>query len=415
LSTPRILLADCDSYFVRCAMLADPEGAGRSELVIVGGRAESRGVVTSASYAARKYGVHAGMPMATAVRLCPKAVFAPVPMDVVRAKHHEVRAVLDDFSPVVEAASVDEFYLDLTGTEMLYRGEPLEETARRIQQEVMDRTGISISIGAATGRTLAKMAASVNKPFGVHVVPPGGEAEFMARFDLADIPGVGPSLTEALRRRGASAVRDLHRIDLATLTSWVGGSRAEWLWRLSRGEDGGRVAPRSAPQKSVSHERTFARDIADPEELETRLMMLAVETGASLRADGLRGRTVTVRIRYADFTDRSASRTIPDPIESDRAIYTVARELLRGLLARRGGGVRLLGVGVSKLMGEDDGPEELVLFDDAPGGPETERDRKLAQASDRLRGKFGKQAIVPARIANRNVKDGPRGRGGSET
>jgi DNA polymerase IV len=407
----RILLADCDSYFVRCAMLADPEGAGKSELVIVGGSASARGVVTSASYAARKFGVHAGMPMATAMRLCPKAVVVPVPGEMVSRKHHEVRAVLDEFSPVVEAASVDEFYLDLTGTEMLYRGEALEETARRIQREVLDRTGISISIGAATGRTLAKMAASVNKPFGVHVVPPGGEAEFMARFDLADIPGVGPSLAEWLRRRGAVTVRDLLPIDLPTLVSWLGDSRAEWLYHLARGEDHGRVSPRR-PQKSVSHERTFATDIRDPEELETRLMMLAVETGASLRAEGLRGRTVTVRIRYADFTDRSASRTAPEPIESDRAIFGIARELLRGLLARRGGGVRLLGVGMSKLAGDEE--EDLTLFGETPGGPETERDRKLAAASDRLRGKFGKGALVPARIARRAPKDGTRGRGGSQ-
>lgn len=415
MSIPRILLADCDSYFVRCAMLADPEGAGKSDLVIVGGRANARGVVTSASYAARKFGVHAGMPMATAVRLCPTAVFAPVPGEMVSRKHHEVRAVLDDFAPVVEAASVDEFYLDMTGTEMLYRGESLEDTARRIQQAVMDRTGISISIGGATGRTLAKMAASVNKPFGVHIVPAGGEADFMSRFELSDIPGVGPALAESLRRRGATMVRDLARMDLPTLVSWLGDSRAEWLYRLARGEDAGRVTTRR-PQKSVSHERTFSKDVADPEELETRLMMLAVDTGASLRADNLRGRTVTVRIRYADFTDKSASRTVPDPIESDRAIFTVARDLLRGLLDKRGGGVRLLGVGMSKLVGEDEEDEELVLFDDAPDGPETERDRRIAAASDRLRDKFGKEAIVPARIVRRNVRDGgTRGRGGSET
>jgi DNA polymerase-4 len=409
---PRILLADCDSYFVRCAMLADPEGAGASDLVIVGGRADSRGVVTSASYAARKYGVHAGMPMATAVRLCPNAVFVPVPGEMVNRKHHEVRAVLDDFSPVVEAASVDEFYLDLTGTEMLYRGESLEQTALRIQREVMDRTGISISIGGATGRTLAKMAASVNKPFGVHIVPPGGEAAFMQRFELSDIPGVGPALAEALRRRGATAVRDLAGIELPTLVSWLGDSRAEWLYHLARGEDVGRVSPRG-PQKSVSHERTFAKDVRDQEELETRLMMLAVDTGASLRAEGLRARTVTVRIRYADFTDKSASRTAPDPIQSDRAIFAIARDLLRTLLQRRSGGVRLLGVGVSKLVGDEE--DELVLFDDPPGGPETERDRILAEASDRLAGRFGKGALVPARIAKRAPRDGTRGRGGSES
>ncbi|HEV7588624.1 MAG TPA: hypothetical protein VGO40_10960, partial [Longimicrobium sp.] len=120
----RILLADCDSYFVRCAMLADPEGAGKAELLLVGGRADSRGVVTSASYAARRYGVHAGMPMSQAVRLCPAAMVVPVPGEMVQAKHHEVRAVLDEFAPVVEAASVDEFYLDLTGTEALYHHEP---------------------------------------------------------------------------------------------------------------------------------------------------------------------------------------------------------------------------------------------------------------------------------------------------
>lgn len=413
MATPRILLADCDSYFVRCAMLADPEGAGRSDLVIVGGRADARGVVTSASYAARKFGVHAGMPTATAVRLCPNGVFVPVPGEMVSRKHHEVRAVLDEFAPLVEAASVDEFFLDMTGTEMLYRNESLEATALRIQQAVMDRTGISISIGGATGRTLAKMAASVNKPFGVHIVPPGGEAEFMTRFALADIPGVGPALAESLRRRGAVMVRDIAGLDLPTLVSWLGDSRAEWLYRLSRGQDTGRVATHR-PQKSVSHERTFSTDVADPEELETRLMMLAVDTGASLRADHLRGRTVTVRIRYGDFTDKSASRTVSDPIESDRAIFTVARELLRGLLKKRSGGVRLLGVGMSKLVGEDEEEEELVLFRDAPDGAETERDRKIAQASDRLRGKFGKEAIVPARIVKRNVRDGTRGRGGSQ-
>jgi DNA polymerase IV len=399
----RILLADCDSYFVRCAILADPDGAGRSELVIVGGTPEGRGVVTSASYAARKFGVHAGMPMATALRLCPGAYRAPVPGEMVRRKHREVREVLDAFAPVVEAASVDEFYLDLTGTERLYGGEPLEATARRIQQAVMERTGIAISVGGATGRTYAKMAASVHKPMGVFVVPPGEEAAFMSRFDLADIPGVGPALADALHRRGATRVRDLHGIDEATLASWVGESRARWLHRLARGEAGGGVSAR-APQKSVSHERTYPRDLVDEDEIEARLLALAGETAASLRAEGLRARTVTVRVRYADFTDRSASRTVPDPLESDRAVFTVARELLRELRARRGGGIRLLGVGVSKLASPDD--EAPRLFE-PPGALDTDRDRRVSEAADRLRRRFGKEAIVPARIVRR--RDPPPG------
>lgn len=392
----RILLADCDSYFVRCAQLADPEGAGRSELVVVGGRADARGVVTSASYGARKFGVHAGMPMAQAVRLCPKAMIVPVPGEMVERKHGEVRAVLEEFAPVVEAASVDEFYLDMTGTELLYRGEPLEETCRRIQAAVLERTGISLSIGGATQRILAKMAASVNKPFGVHVVPPGGEAAFIARFDLSDIPGVGPAFAEALRRRGAVRVRDLAGIDEATLVSWVGEGRGRWLHRLSRGEGSSEVSGR-APQKSISHERTFPRDVGDEEALEAKLLALVTETGAALRADALRARTVTVRLRYADFTDKSASRTVPEPLQSDRALYQVARALLRQLRAQRRGGVRLLGVGVSKLGGEE--TEEPALFDEVPDSIDTARDRRISEATDRLRSRFGKDAVLPARIA----------------
>lgn len=391
----RILLADCDSYFVRCAQLADPEGAGRAELLIVGGRPEGRGVVTSASYAARRYGVHAGMPMGRALQLCPRATLAPVPGEMVKRKHVEVRAVLDEFAPVVEAASVDEFYLDLTGTELLYRNEPLEETARRIQNAVRERTEIVVSVGGATSRILAKMAAGVNKPAGIFVVPPGGEHDFMLRWELADLPGVGPSFAEALRRRGVVTVRQALPLDMATLTAWLGPARARWLHAVIRGQGSAEVSPRS-PQKSVSHERTFARDLTDEREIETRLLALATETGASLRAEGLRARTVTVRLRYTDFTDRSASRTLPEPLESDRALFQVARQLLRQLREQRGGGIRLLGVGVSKL-GDDENDEPLLF--EVPSRIESERDRKLSEVSDRLRARFGKDALVPGRIS----------------
>jgi DNA polymerase-4 len=393
----RILLADCDSYFVRCAQLADPDGAGRAELLIVGGRPDGRGVVTSASYAARRYGVHAGMPMARALQLCPRATLAPVPGEMVRRKHAEVRAVLDDFSPVVEAASVDEFYLDLTGTELLYHHEPLEATVRRIQAEVRERTEITVSVGAATGRMLAKMAAGVNKPAGVFVIPPGGERDFMLRWELAEIPGVGPSFAEAMRRRGVTTVRQALPLDVATLAGWIGPARARWLHAALRGEGSSEVSPRS-PQKSVSHERTFPRDLTDEREIETRLLALVTETGASLRDEGLKARTVTVRMRYSDFTDRSASRTVPEPVESDRALFGVARQLLRQLRAQRAGGIRLLGVGVSKLGGDE--AAEPALFD-LPGGVESERDRTLSEISDRLRSRFGKDALVPGRISRK--------------
>jgi DNA polymerase-4 len=341
--------------------------------------------------------------MSQAVRLCPKAMVVPVPGEMVSRKHHEVRAVLDEFSPVVEAASVDEFYLDLTGTEEMYHHEPLEQTARRIQQAVLDRTGISLSIGAATQRTLAKMAAGVNKPFGICVVAPGGEAAFIAGFDLVDIPGVGPAFAEALRRRGATRVRDLLSLDEDTLVAWVGEGRGRWLFNLSRGRAGdGGITPR-APQKSISHERTFAHDIRDEDEIESKLAYLVGETGASLRADGLKARTVTVKMRYADFTDRSASRTVAEPLESDRAIFGVARALVRQLRGQRRGGIRLLGVGVSKLG--DDFEAEPMLFE-PPQGLESERDRRLSAATDRLRGKFGREAVLPARVTPKPKEQG---------
>jgi DNA polymerase-4 len=314
---------------------------------------------------------------------------------MVQAKHHEVRAVLDEFSPVVEAASVDEFYLDLSGTEELYHHEPLADTARRIQQAVLDRTGISLSIGGSTMRTLAKMAASVEKPFGVHVVEPGAEAEFIARFELSDIPGVGPAFADALRRRGATRVSDIASLDEQTVVAWLGEGRGRWLWHLARGEEASAVTPRAA-QKSISHERTFPQDLREEEEIEAKLLYLVTETGASLRADGLKARTVTVKLRYADFTDRSASRTVAEPIESDRALYAVARALLRKLRAQRRGGIRLLGVGVSKL-GEGEEPEPMLF--EPPQGIESDRDRRLSAATDRLRGRFGREAVLPARVA----------------
>jgi DNA polymerase-4 len=322
---------------------------------------------------------------------------------MVQRKHHEVKAVLDEFSPVVEAASVDEFFLDLTGTEELYRHEPLVDTARRIQQAVLDRTDISLSIGGATQRTLAKMAASVNKPFGVYVVEPGDEAEFIARFELAAIPGVGPSFAEVLRRRGATRVSDLLPLDEQTLVAWVGEGRGRWLWHLAHGSEGGSAVTPRAPQKSISHERTFPQDLTSEEEIEAKLLYLVTETGASLRADGLKARTVTVKLRYADFTDRSASRTVAEPLESDRALYAVARALLRKLRAQRRGGIRLLGVGVSKL-GEGEDPEPMLF--EPPQGIESDRDRRLSAATDRLRGRFGRDAVLPARVAPKPREQG---------
>ncbi|HEX9279624.1 MAG TPA: hypothetical protein VF890_03210, partial [Gemmatimonadales bacterium] len=225
----RILLADADAFYVAVARLVDPEGAGRAPFLIVGGSADRRGVVTSASYEARRFGVHSAMPMGRAVRLCPKAMVVPVPWEACAAKSRHIREVLERFTPVVEQASSDEFYLDLSGTERLYGGEPLAATATRIREAVLAETSLSVTVGGGTSRFVAKLATNVAKPSGVLVVPAGEEGEFLRRFTLADLPLVGPKFQERLRRLGLRTVEDVLRHDRATLVAWLGQREADWL------------------------------------------------------------------------------------------------------------------------------------------------------------------------------------------
>ncbi len=394
----RLLLLDCDQFFVQCARLADPEGAGREALLLVGGSPDGRGVVTSASYETRVFGCRSAMPTAQALRLCPEAKVVPVPREMCGRKSREVRAVLHDFTPLVEAASVDEAYLDLTGTEALYRHESLEATARRIQAAVKAETDITVSIGGGPTRILAKLAAERAKPAGVHVVEPGEAIDFMAGFDLRDIPGVGPVLGEKLRSMGLVSVVDALRLEEAELEGMLGTGRGAWLYERMRGIGSDVVEPRSEA-KSMSREETFPRDLTTDAELERELMPLAIHVASDLRRQGLRARTVTVKIKDSDFRSRTASRTLDQPLESDRAILTVARELLATLRERRRTGARLVGVGVSHFSTGEEGTQ-LVLFDETASSPplETDRDRRLSRLADELRDRFGHDALRPGRL-----------------
>src|ERR1043166_9737213 len=241
----RILLADCDQMFVAVARLVDPEGAGRARLLVVGGHAQSRGVVCSASYEARAFGLRAGMPIARAVRLCPGTSFVPVPRKACGVKHAELRRILDEWAPVVEPASIDEFYLDLSGTERVYRGEPLDATARRLRADGLARAGLTLSIGGGTNRLVAKLAAERAKPrpgsggTGVLIVPAGEEAACLAGPAVGDIPAVGLRLTAPLERYGLSAVRDALRVDSKTFEQWLGPRAGRWLFERIRGRGSG--------------------------------------------------------------------------------------------------------------------------------------------------------------------------------
>ena len=402
----RILLADADTFYVSVARLVDPVGAGRAKLLIVGGSAEHRGVVTSASYEARACGVHSAMPMARAMRLCPEALVVPVPWEACGEKSEQVREVLERFTPAVERASSDEFYLDLTGTESLYH-ESLAETARRIRSAVQDATALSVSIGGGSSKLIAKLAAGDAKPTagrpgkGVHVVDPGMEAEFMRRFTLADIPGVGPRAQERLGKVGLRTVDDVLARDRRTLVTQLGEREGEWLYDCARGISHGEVESRREP-KSISRDETFPADIERDEELEAELRRLVDRATSDMREGGLAARTVTVKLRDADFTTRQAGRTVPEPVVSDRVVFGIARELLAKLRAARRTPARLIGVALSQFLPQD-GAVQLGLLDE--GGTavplETERDRVTARTIDQLRERFGPDAVARGRTRNR--------------
>jgi DNA polymerase-4 len=421
----RILLVDADAFFVAVARQEDPEGAGQAPLLIVGGRPGSRGVVCSASYECRTYGVRSAMSIARALTLCPQAMCVPVPRQACSRRSKEIAAVLARLAPVVQASSIDEWYCDLGGTEALYGHEALAATAHRIRTAVREATGLNVSIGGGTSRLIAKMAVEVAKPKpgtdadGVHCVAPGEESAFLARFRLADLPMVGPRFAATLARHGLVDVRDAQAWSRDALVARLGERAGRWLAGRIRGEDDSIVSPRDR-QKQVSREETFARDLDDNALIERELLRLAVRVATDLRRQALRARTVTVKLRDRDFSTRTAQRTLGTFIESERSVARTARLLFRQLRGNRTGGIRLIGIALSHF---DDDPaalrtlpgRQLGLFAapppaaDAVVDPEEgPRERALTRALDRIRDRYGSGAILPAQLVDPGEDTGPR-------
>ena len=426
LSPRRILLVDADAFFVAVARQEDPEGAGKATLLIVGGRPGSRGVVCSASYECRAFGVRSAMPISRALKLCPQATCVPVPRGACSARSKDIQQVLATYAPVVQASSIDEWYCDMGGTEALYGHESLEDTAHRIRSAVFAATGLSVSIGGGTSRLVAKMAVELAKPkpgtdaTGVRCVFPGREAAFLAPFRLADLPMVGPRFSATLERMGLETIADAQRWSLTDLQARLGERAGAWLHRRVRGIDDSIVTPRET-QKQVSREETFGRDLHDDDVIERELLRLAVRVSTDLRRQGLRARTVTVKLKDADFKTRSAQRTLAEPIESEKSVIKAARVLYRALRGKRRVGVRLLGIGLSHFNDDTAGVgagggrvTQLGFFVPAPIPPnegepvENAKDRALTRALDRIRDRYGSGAIVPARLLDNSNETGPR-------
>jgi DNA polymerase-4 len=398
----RILLADADAFFVGVARLVDPDGAGKARLLIVGGSADSRGVVCSASYETRKFGVRSAMSISRALKLCPGAMCVPVPSKACGVKSREIRAVLERLAPRVEGASVDEWYMDLSGTESVYHHEHLGITAHRIRDAVKRETGMSVSIGGGTNRLIAKLAVERAKPKpgsgadGVFIVEPGNEETFVRGLMLADIPMVGPKFQARLASYGMRSVPEAIERGLPTLRQLLGEREAHWLWDRVHGISETEVQHRDS-QKSLSRDETFARDLHEDADLHRELLRLVTRAANDLRGDGMAARTITVRIRDKDFRTRSARQTLDDPVVSDRVILRVAEELLAKLRAARRVPARLLGVALSSLA-QDPKADQLKLFAEPNPLSETDRDRALARTVDKVRKKFGTKGIVPATL-----------------
>jgi DNA polymerase-4 len=370
-----ILHVDMDAFFVSVELLARPDLRGKP--VVVGGRPDQRGVVSAASYEARKYGIHSAMPLRTAGRLCPHAVFLDGHHDKYSEWSDRVASILARFSPIVEMVSIDEAYLDLAGTERLH-GPPLA-AADKLLRTVTQQTGLPCSGGLATTRLTAKVASDQGKPRGLVWVAPGMEARFLAPLPIRKIPGIGEVTERALRALGIETVEQLASHSQEKLEK-IFGQWGTALYRKARGGDAYEFLIDAEP-KSISHNHTFGEDTSDVPGMESLLSHLSQKACKRLREAGLSVRTLTLTIRYAGFDTYTRAKTLPEPTQLDTDIFAVFLELFRHHRDPRRK-VRLLGVALSHLS---HGGQQLDLLE----ADRREKLEKLTKAADHLRDKFG--------------------------
>ena len=397
MATP-ILHVDMDAFFVAVELRRDPSLVGRP--VVVGGTGD-RGVVASCSYEARAYGIHSAMPTARARRLCPRAVFLPGRFDDYMAASADIHRIFLSFTPLVEGVALDEAFLDVSGAVRLFG--PAPEMARQIRGRVRDEMGLECSVGVARSKLVAKLASKAAKPRatprgpepgpGVVVVPPDGELAFLHPRPVTALWGVGPATAARLTRMGVTTIGDLAAAPVESLVSALGAAAGRQLHELAWGRDARRVEPWRAP-KSVGHEETYARDHHDHEPLRREAIRMSDAVAGRLRNAGLQGRTVTLKVRFGDFSTITRSHTAPAPVDTAHDIASAAVALLDDVDVAEG--VRLLGVSVSGL-GPGQG-QQLTLDDWAAGQVDDDWDR-AARAVDEIRRRFGDGAVGPAALA----------------
>lgn len=393
-----VIHADLDAFFAAVAILRQPELVGQP--VIVGGSPDGRGVVSSASYEARAFGVRSAMPAATAARLCPHGIFVKVPGEAIREYAERFREILYQFSPVVEIVSVDEAYLDASDSERLFGG--AVELARQLKDKVFQETGLVVSLGIASNRLVAKIASDLDKPDGFRVVPHGEEAATFAPLPIERLPGIGPKTSTALRKIGIQTLGELAGAPEGALHS-VAGRHADSLRKRARGESSKPVASDRGPQKTLGHERTFSRDLRGMAELRVPLFGLCERTGAELRRRSMVAGVVALKLRYDDFTTVSRQRALPEPTDAHQDIFNAASGLLAAALAERSSPVRLIGV---RVAGMTEYALQLDLFTQ-----NRVRTQHLNRALDALADRHGHGILRPASVGvDRGESDTLNGR-----
>ncbi len=379
-----ILHIDMDAFYASIEIRDNPALVGLP--VVVGGSPKGRGVIAAASYAARKFGIHSAMPASTAIRLCPQAVFVKPRMEHYAAISRQIRAIFNDFTSLVEPLSLDEAFLDVSGCTGLF-GDAVS-IATQIRGRVKIEVGVTASAGVAPNKYLAKLASDLEKPDGLTIVDPNHVQEFLDPLDVSRVWGVGKQTRKKLESIGVRTIAQLRLLPLEVLKSKF-GINSEHFWRLARGIDSRPVVP-DRDAKSISHETTFASDIDDVLALHAWLMELTDQVARRMRRYGIVGKTLQLKLRYSDFETITRSQTISEQTNSTSVLSETATQLFAANSSEVGRGIRLLGVGVSGLG--TGGHEQLPLFDKE----ESMRDKRMDQASDTIRDKFGSIALQRA-------------------
>ena len=378
-----IIHIDLDSFFVSVEQVLNPELKGKP--VVVGGNPNRRGVVATASYEARAFGLHSGMPLVTAARLCPEAIFVEGDFARYREFSQKFMAILSDFSPFIEPAGVDEAYLDVTGFESIHGS--IRQMAIKMKQRSRSELGLTASIGIASCKVVAKVASDFSKPDGLIEVAPGEEHNFLAPLPVEKLPGVGKQAAKVVKGLGVHTIGDLSRMPSHTLKSHL-GSAGETLHRFANGIDDRQVLPHGEA-KSISRETTFGENTRDRSFLEATLWAQSEKVGADLRQQGKQAKCVTLKLRYADFSTITRSHTLRESVDTDRAIFETGIRLLEKALAMERQAVRLIGIGVSNLV---EASRQATLFT-----PSTKNLEELNRVIDRIRNRYGFGAIQTGR------------------